>query len=265
MPAHPTFPALFIGHGNPMHALSANANSQAWRDSIVDLPPPRAVLVISAHWLTRGVSVTADAQPQTMHDFSGFPAALNAFQYPAPGDPALAAEIADLLATDNVTRDPNRGLDHGAWSVLTHLFPAADIPVLQLSLDSAKTPAEHYAMAIKLRPLREQGVLILGSGNIVHNLRLMNWQQPNSAYDWATRFNARIQGSLLRRDHAALFDLSDDDARLAVPTPEHYWPLLYVAAQQTEAEPIEMFNDPIENGSIGMLCCRVGAPAKADA
>jgi 4,5-DOPA dioxygenase extradiol len=264
-PAFPSFPALFIGHGTPMHALSANANSQAWRDRIADLPLPRAVLVISAHWLTRGVSVTADAQPQTIHDFSGFPAALHAFQYPAPGDPALAAEIAGLLAAENVTLDANRGLDHGAWSVLTHLFPDADIPVMQLSLDSAKTAAEHYAMALKLRPLRERGVLILGSGNSVHNLRLMNWRQPDSAYDWATRFNVRIRHSLRERDHAALFDFSDDDAKLAVPTPEHYWPLLYVAAQQTDAEPIEIFNDRIEYGSIGMLCCRVGAPAKADA
>jgi len=260
-----TFPALFIGHGNPMHALTANANSLAWRGMVSELPRPRAVLVISAHWLTRGVAVTAMQQPQTIHDFSGFPAALNAFQYPAPGDPSLAAEIAGLLAPEIVTLDAEWGLDHGTWSVLTHLFPAADIPVLQLSLDSAKTPAEHYALAVKLRPLRERGVLILGSGNIVHNLRRMHWQQPDSAFDWATRFNERIRRHLQVQDHTALFDLSSDDARLAVPTPEHYWPLLYVAAQQADAEPIEMFNDHIEYGSIGMLCCRVGEPAKADA
>ena len=229
----PTFPALFIGHGNPMNALSINANSQAWRDKLIDLPRPRAVLVISAHWLTHGIAVTAMAQPQTLHDFAGFPAALNQFQYSAPGDPELATTIATLLTPEKVTLDTEWGLDHGAWSVLTHLFPAADIPVLQLSLEIGKSAAEHYELATKLRPLRDLGVLILGSGNIVHNLRRMNWQQPDAAFDWATRFNARIQHSLQDRDHAALFDLTDEDAKLAVPTPEHYWPLLYIAAQQT--------------------------------
>ena len=261
----PALPALFIGHGNPMNALSINTNSLAWRDKLVDLPRPRAVLVISAHWLTRGVAVTAMAQPQTLHDFSGFPSTLNEFQYPAPGAPELATTIAALLAPEQVTLDSEWGLDHGAWSVLTHLFPAADIPVLQLSLDIGKSAAEHYELAKKLRPLRDLGVLILGSGNIVHNLRRMNWQQPDSAYDWATRFNARIQHSLLERDHAALFDLADDDAKLAVPTPEHYWPLLYIAAQQTADENLELFNDRTEYGAIGMLCCQVGSPSKAGA
>ena len=261
----PPLPALFIGHGNPMNALSANANSQAWHDKLVDLPRPRAILVISAHWLTRGVAVTAMAQPQTLHDFAGFPAALNAIRYPAPGAPDLAKSLAALLAPEQVTLDSEWGLDHGAWTVLRHLYPAADIPVLQLSLDTAKSAAEHYELAKKLRPLRDQGVLILGSGNIVHNLRRMNWQQPDSANDWATRFNARIQHSLLARDHAALFDLADDDAKLAVPTPEHYWPLLYIAAQQTADENIELFNDRTEYGAIGMLCCQVGSPSKAGA
>jgi len=259
---HP-LPALFIGHGNPMNALTDNANSQAWQDKLVDLPRPRAILVISAHWLTRGVTVTAMAQPQTLHDFAGFPAALNAIRYPAPGAPDLAKSLAALLAPEQVKLDSEWGLDHGAWTVLTHLYPAADIPVLQLSLDTAKSAAEHYELAKKLRPLRDQGVLILGSGNIVHNLRRMNWQQPDSAYDWATRFNARIQHSLLARDHAALFELSDDDAKLAVPTPEHYWPLLYIAAQQAADENVELFNDRTEYGAIGMLCCQVGSPLKA--
>jgi 4,5-DOPA dioxygenase extradiol len=263
MPAsHPT-PALFIGHGNPMNALQSNADSQAWRAMVAGLPRPRAVLAISAHWLTRGVAVTAMQQPRTIHDFAGFPAALNEFQYPARGDPQLAAEIAALLAPQKVALDADWGLDHGAWSVLTHLFPAADIPVLQLSLDASKTPAEHYAMAIKLRPLRDTGVLILGSGNVVHNLRRMDWNQPEGAFDWATRFNARIRQSLLDRDHAALFDLSSDDARLAVPTPEHYWPLLYIAAQQLPDEALQLFNDRIEYGAIGMLSFRVGFPLKA--
>jgi 4,5-DOPA dioxygenase extradiol len=262
---HTPFPALFIGHGNPMNALTTNNNSQAWRGMVAGLPLPRAILAISAHWQTRGVAVTAMARPRTIHDFTGFPAALNAFQYPASGDPRLAEEIAALLAPQTVALDADWGLDHGAWSVLAHLYPAADIPVLQLSLDVAKTPAEHYAMAIKLRPLRDAGVLILGSGNVVHNLRRMDWNQPAGAFDWATRFNDRIRQSLLDRDHAALFDLSSEDARLAVPTPEHYWPLLYIAAQQTPDESVELFNDRIEYGAIGMLSCRIGSPVKAGA
>jgi 4,5-DOPA dioxygenase extradiol len=254
--------ALFIGHGNPMNALTTNNNSQAWAAMVKGLPCPRAVLVISAHWLTRGVAVTAMPQPQTIHDFAGFPVALNEFQYPARGDPQLAAEVAALLAPQTVTLDSEWGLDHGAWSVLTHLFPAADIPVLQLSLDVSKTAAEHYAMARNLRPLRDDGVLILGSGNVVHNLRRMNWQQPDSAYDWAARFNDRIRQSLLNHDHAALLELTGDDAKLAVPTPEHYWPLLYIAAQQAEDESLELFNDRIEYGAIGMLSCRIGSAPK---
>lgn len=255
-------PALFIGHGNPMLALSDNQHSQAWRDKIKDMPRPRAILCISAHWLTRGIAVSAAAQPETLHDFSGFPAALNAIRYAAPGEPQLARKLAPLLAPYEFTLDAERGLDHGVWSVLKHLYPAADIPVLQLSLDVEKTEAEHYAVAAKLRPLRDEGVLILGSGNIVHNLGRMNWQQPDGAYDWATRFNQRIQQNLLARDHAALFKLNDDDAKLAVPTPEHYWPLLYVAAQQAADETLELFNDRFEFGSIGMQCCLVGGSVK---
>ncbi len=258
-------PALFIGHGNPLHALSETVHSQVWRDMIADLPRPRAILCISAHWLTRGVAVTAMAQPKTIHDFSGFPETLHAVQYPARGDPALAAEIARMLAPQAVTLDAEWGLDHGTWSILTHLYPAADIPVLQLSLDVDKSPAEHFALAQKLRPLREQGVLILGSGNIVHNLGRMNWQQPDSAHDWATRFNQRIRQHLLDGDSAALFDLNDADALLAVPTPEHYWPLLYIAAQQMPGDTLSLHNDRIEYGSIGMLCCRIGSSPKDSA
>ncbi len=261
MPDTHPLPALFIGHGNPMNALSDNVNSQTWRGLVADLEPaPRAVLVISAHWLTRGVAVTAMPRPRTLHDLTGFPAALNEFQYPAPGDPGLAATIADLLAPQQVALDADWGLDHGAWSVLTHLFPAAGIPVLQLSLDIGKTAAEHYAMALNLRPLRDRGVLILGSGNVVHNLSRMDWPHPDSAHDWASRFNERIRHHLLERDHLGLFELDDAEARLAAPTPEHYWPLLYVAAQQGPDEAMALFNDRIEYGAIGMLCCRVGSP-----
>jgi len=257
--------ALFIGHGNPMNALTSNRNSQAWATIAADLPRPRAVLVISAHWLTRGIAVTAMPHPQTLHDFAGFPAALNEFQYPAPGDPQLAAQVAALLAPLPVTLDEQWGLDHGAWSVLAHLLPAADIPVLQLSLDVNLTAADHLALARKLRPLRDDGVLILGSGNNVHNLRRMDWKQPDGAYDWATRFNDRIRLSLSQYNHADLTDLSGDDAKLAVPTPEHYWPLLYIAAQQAPGEDLQFFNDHIEYGAIGMLSFRIGQLPKAPA
>ncbi len=248
-----------------MNALSDTANSLAWQSMLAGLPRPCAILVISAHWLTRGSAITAMVQPETIHDFSGFPDALNAFQYPAPGAPALAAEIAALLAPHAVQLDQDWGLDHGAWSVLTHLYPAADIPVLQLSLDVDLTAAEHYQLAKNLRPLRESGVLILGSGNAVHNLRRMNWRQPDSAHDWATRFNAQVRNNLLDGNHAALFNLSTEDARLAVPTPEHFWPLLYIAAQQRPDDRLDFFNDRIEFGAIGMLCCRIGSPVKAGA
>ena len=263
MPTSPTAPALFIGHGNPMNALQVNTNSLTWRSIAATLPSPRAVLVISAHWLTRGTAVTVMQLPETLHDFSGFPAALSEFHYPAPGDPQLAAEIATLLAPETVTQDTEWGLDHGAWSVLTHLFPAADIPVLQLSLDITKTPAEHYALATRLRPLRDKGVLILGSGNIVHNLRRMDWGQPEGAFDWATRFNDSVRQCLLNHDHAKLMNLASDDAKLAVPTPEHYWPLLYIIAQQGPDESLQLFNDHIEYGAIGMLSCQIGATRKA--
>ena len=258
-------PAFFIGHGNPMNALQSNDNSQSWRAIAAELSRPRAILVISAHWLTRGVAVTAMAQPETLHDFSGFPATLSEFRYPAPGDPQLAAEIAALLAPETVTLNTEWGLDHGAWSVLTHLFPAADIPVLQLSLDASRTAAEHYELATRLRPLRDAGVLILGSGNVVHNLRRMDWSHPDSAFDWATQFNDSVRQNLLNGDHAALFDLNQDDAKLAAPTPEHYWPLLYIAAQQRPGEALHLFNDHIEYGSIGMVSCQVGVRPKAAA
>lgn len=256
-------PALFIGHGNPLHALSETVHSRVWRDMLADLQRPRAILCISAHWLTRGVAVTASPRPKILHDFSGFPDALHAMQYPAPGDPELAAEIATMLAPQSVTLDNVRGLDHGTWSVLTHLYPDADIPVIQLSLDVKKSATEHFELAKKLRPLRTQAVLILGSGNIVHNLGWMNWQQPDSAHDWAGRFNQRTRQHLCDGNSDALFDLIDNDARLAVPTPEHYWPLLYIAAQQMLGEDLEFHNDRIEYGSIGMLCCRIGSPTKA--
>jgi 4,5-DOPA dioxygenase extradiol len=256
-------PALFIGHGNPMNTLERNANTMSWREIAAGLPRPRAILVVSAHWMTRGVAVTAMDQPETIHDFGGFPRELFEFQYSAPGDPGLAERVADLLASMPVRRDMDWGLDHGAWSVLAHLFPEADIPVVQLSLDGAQPPDWHFELAQRLQPLRDEGVLMLGSGNIVHNLRRMDWSKPERAFDWAERFNEQVRAALLRGVPATLVSLvtdcgMDEDGRLAAPTLEHYLPLLYVAAQRREGDPIELFNDRMEYGSIGMLSCRIG-------
>lgn len=256
-------PALFIGHGNPMNAVEDNANSKLWREIAARLPEPRAILAISAHWQTSGVAVTAMAQPETIHDFGGFPRELFEFQYPAPGDPQLAERVKNLLAPISVAADQDWGLDHGAWSVLAHLFPEADISVVQLSLDGTRPPAWHYDLAIRLRSLRDEGVLILGSGNVVHNLGRMDWSRPESAFDWSDRFNGEVRQALLDGDHTSLVSLVSgsgmtEDARLAAPTLEHYLPMLYVAAQRREDEPVELFNDRIEYGSIGMLSCRVG-------
>lgn len=258
MPNAPRMPALFLGHGNPMHALADNALTRAWRSAAVGLPRPRAILAVSAHWLTRGPAVTAMARPGTIHDFHGFPRALAEFEYAAPGDPALAGRVVELLAPETVARDLEWGLDHGAWSVLTHLYPDADIPVVQLSLDAGRDAAGHYALARRLRPLRDEGVLILASGNVVHNLGAMDWRHPESSTDWARRFTERVRACLSEGDHAGLFGLDDDDARLAAPTPEHYWPLLYVAALADPGETPRFFNDVIEYGTIGMLAFQVG-------
>jgi len=256
-------PALFVGHGTPMNTLERNVNSDAWRHIASDLPRPEAILAISAHWYTPGLAVTATDQPATLHDFSGFPRELFEFRYPAPGDPALAERVRALLEPLPVASDLEWGLDHGTWSVLAHLYPGADIPVVHLSLDSTRPPAWHADVARRLAPLRDEGVLILGSGNVVHNLRRMDLARPESVFDWAERFSAEVRQALLAGDLEALVDFVSEEAlreevRLAVPTLEHYLPVLYVAAQQREDDPIRLFNDRIEYGSIGMLCCRVG-------
>jgi 4,5-DOPA dioxygenase extradiol len=187
---HP-HPALFVGHGNPMNTLEDNVNSRAWRDWGECLPKPRAILAISAHWETQGVAVTAMPCPRTIHDFAGFPERLAKFTYPAPGDPHLARRVAELLAPETVVQDQQWGLDHGVWSILAHLYPTATIPVVQLSLDSNRDAAAHYALGRRLRPLRDEGVLILASGNIVHNLRRMDWDRREGGFIWAERFNLK--------------------------------------------------------------------------
>lgn len=257
-------PALFIGHGSPMNAIEESDWSRSWRTLGANLretaPPPKAILVVSAHWMTPGVGVTAMAQPETIHDFGGFPDALFAVQYPAPGDPELARRIQQLLAPEMVSLDQGWGLDHGAWSVLVHLFPDADIPVVQLSLDLSQPGRFHYELGQRLRPLRDEGVLIIGSGNVVHNLRLIQWQAGRSAPEWSPRMEQRIMECLRNGDHDALIDYPnlDPQAMLAIPTPEHYLPLLYITALQQDDETPSFPVQGIDLGTISMLSMRLG-------
>ena len=252
-------PAVFFGHGNPMNALEHNRYTEAWKQIGSSMPRPSAILAVSAHWYIRGTAVTAMETPRTIHDFGGFPRALFEFQYPAPGSPALAQRVRDLLAPLDVRADEDWGLDHGTWSVLAHAFPQADVPVVQLSIDATQPAAFHYQLGKQLAPLRDEGVLIMGSGNVVHNLATIKWGDDVAAYDWAVRFNARVRDCLERRDHAPLINYENlgEDARLAIPTPEHYLPLLYVIAQQDEREPMAFMSDGIQNASISMLTVMV--------
>jgi len=256
-------PAVFFGHGSPMNTLERNRYTEAWRYLGESLPKPKAILAVSAHWYTRGTAVTSMEQPRTIHDFGGFPQELFEVQYPAPGDPALAERVRELLAPVDVQLDKSWGLDHGTWSVLVHAFPNADVPVVQLSIDGTKPPSFHYELAQKLAPLRDQGVLIVGSGNVVHNLGRIQWAEGAKPFDWAIRFNDTVRGFLSAHAHGSLIDYLTlgEDARLSVPTPEHYLPLLYVIALQSGHEGISLPIDGIEYGSIGMLTAVVGLEA----
>jgi 4,5-DOPA dioxygenase extradiol len=258
----PRMPAIFFGHGSPMNALEHNPLSDTWAALGRDIPTPRAILAISAHWYVRSTAVTAMDRPETIHDFGGFPPALYAMQYPAPGDPALARRVAELLAPIPVTLDQSWGLDHGTWSVLAHVYPAANIPVVQLAIDGTKPPAFHYDLAQRLRPLRDAGVLIIGSGNVVHNLARIRWDDDGAEpYAWGVRFNEAIRSAMDRGDDAALvaYDSMGEDARLAVPMPDHYLPLLYVAAQRYESERWRTIIDGMQlGGAISMLSAIVG-------
>lgn len=261
----PGMPALFIGHGSPMNAIEATRYTQAWRQLAAELPQPRAILVISAHWYTHGTSITAMERPLTIHDFHGFPPELFACQYPAPGDPALAARVAAMLAPQPVSLDQDWGLDHGAWSVLLHLFPAADIPVLQLSIDAGLKPEQHFALARRLQPLRDRGVLVLGTGNVVHNLRRMQRNANAPAADWAQRFEDFVRRAVLAGDDDALihYDRQGQDAQNSVPTVEHYLPLLYVMAQRRADDEASTPVDGIDMSAISMLSVRLQAAARA--
>lgn len=249
-------PALFLGHGSPMNAIEDNEFHRGWRALGQRLPRPRAVLCVSAHWETRGVYASATAGPETIHDFYGFPQALFDVQYRAAGDPALARRAAELAGA---RLDPDRGLDHGAWGVLIAMYPDADVPVVQLSLDTAQPGAFHYALARKLAPLRDEGILVVGSGNIVHNLGV--WRPGDGRpYDWALRFDTEVRKRIDAGDHQSLADYLSlgADARMSIPTPEHYLPLLYVLALQDKSEIPAYFNDQVMT-SISMTSVLIGA------
>ena len=252
-------PAVFIGHGSPMNAIETTRYSEAWRAFGASLPRPRAVLCISAHWFTNQPAVTAMEKPRTIHDFGGFPPELFAMRYPAPGQPTLAREVAALLAPMDVVEDHRWGLDHGAWSVLVHLFPDASVPVVQLSVDGTEEPLQHWEFGRRLAPLRDDGVLILGSGNVVHNLRLCTFEPGAPPYDWNVSFDAHVRAALERGDVAALCDYAArPDGRLSVPTPEHYLPMLYPAATRANGEPLATIVDGFEAGALSMYAFRVG-------
>lgn len=248
-------PAVFFGHGSPMNALGGPF-ADAWVQVGRDLGKPRGVVMVSAHWETQGLGVTAMAQPQTIHDFGGFPPELHAMQYPAPGSPDLARRVSDL--TGAVMTD-QWGLDHGTWSVLAHVWPDADVPVVQLSLDRRLDARGHYDLAKRLNALRDEDVVIAGSGDFVHNLR--TWKRAGGdAYPWAVTFNEAVKSALTRGDDDALIDWVHlaEEAQLSVPTDEHYLPLLYVAAQRRPGDDVSFFNDVIEGGSISMTGVRIG-------
>ncbi len=248
-------PAIFAGHGSPMNALSDNRYTQALRAQAALMPRPAGILCVSAHWYTDCTSITAMARPRTIHDFSGFPQALFDVQYPAPGDPQLAQKVQSLLLPMAVPADFSWGLDHGAWQLLVHLYPQADIPVVQLAIDATQNARFHYELGRRLAPLRDQGVLLLGSGNIVHNLREMRRGEDAPPFDWAARFAASVRKAVLAHDHESLIDYGafGNDARLAVPTPEHYLPLLYVLGAQAPTEHARVFVEGIEHGSLDMM------------
>ncbi len=259
-------PALFIGHGTPMNTLLDNSYTQAWRALGSALPEkPRAILAISAHWYIHGTAATAMPMPRTIHDFGGFPQALFDYRYPAEGEPGLAAEVEKLLTPTGVALDQGWGLDHGTWSVLAHLFPQADVPVVQLSIDRTQPAAWHFDIGRRLAPLRDEGVLILGSGNVVHNLGLidraaMSGAGGGAAHPWATQFNASMRSAIAAGDDASVVDYGKfgEAARLSVPTPEHYLPLLYVLGARARGEAVSFPVDGIDLASISMLSVKLG-------
>lgn len=256
-------PALFLGHGNPMNAIEENQFVDGFRNIAKTLPEIQAILVVSAHWLTRGTAVTAMAQPRTIHDFGGFPQALFEQQYPAPGSPELAKEIIQMISATAVHEDHEWGLDHGTWTVLKHLYPAANIPVVQFSIDVQLSLAAHFQLAKELNALRSKGVLIIGSGNIVHNLRAVDFSRINEVgfgYDWAHESRKFVNDQILSRNYSALFSLekAPKALQMAVPTTDHYIPLLYTLGLAENTDEIALFNDELLAGSLSMTSLKIG-------
>jgi 4,5-DOPA dioxygenase extradiol len=251
-------PVLFVGHGTPMNAIEDTEFSRAWDRIARALSRPKAILCVSAHWETDGTRVTATPKPKTIHDFTGFPSELNAKKYPAPGAPDLAKTVIKTITGTAVAADLDWGLDHGAWAVLCRMFPDADVPVLQLSLDRTLAPRGHYALGRELAPLRDQGVLIVGSGNMVHNLPLMEW--TDSAFDWAIEADAKMKELILSRDSETLvrYESLGRAVKLAIPTNEHYLPMLYALALWGDNEPLSFFAEKVVLGSVSMRGFRVG-------
>jgi 4,5-DOPA dioxygenase extradiol len=255
-------PVLFVGHGSPMNGIEDNEFSRYWKKLATEIEQPKAVLCISAHWLTKGTYVTAMEHPKTIHDFGGFPQQLFDVQYPAPGNPSLADETAKLITSTNVMLDHDWGLDHGTWTIVRHMYPNANIPVLQLSIDYNQPANYHYNLAKQLASLRKKGVLIIGSGNMVHNLGMVAWDKLNDSYgyDWALEMNAIFKEKIEANDHAALmaYEKLNPAAKLAIPTPDHYYPLIYTLGLQENKDTISFFNDKPMAGSLTMTSVKFG-------
>jgi 4,5-DOPA dioxygenase extradiol len=258
-----TFPVLFIGHGSPMNGIEHNEFSNHWAQLGKTLPQPKAVLVVSAHWLTRGSYITAMENPKTIHDFGGFPKELFEVQYPAKGNPGLAEETSKLITNTELHLDHEWGLDHGTWTVVRHMYPEANIPVLQFSIDYDKPPQYHYDLAKQLLSLRKKEVLIIGSGNMVHNLRMIAWdklQESEYGFDWALEINQIFKDKIVAKNHQDLihYQKLGTAAQLAIPTPDHYYPLLYTLALQEDNDEVSFFNDKAVGGSLTMTSVKIG-------
>lgn len=254
-----SMPVLFIGHGNPMNAIEHNEFTEGWHLMAETMPKPKAILCISAHWETSGTMVTAMPNPITIHDFGGFPQQLFDVQYPAQGSPELAREVQDLITETPVKSDDRWGLDHGTWSILKQMYPDASVPVIQMSLDYHQSAQQQYDLARELSPLRKKGVLIIGSGNMIHNLRLVDWSGRNAGFDWAVEANALFKKLIATNEHQQLINYwkLGTSAGLSIPTPEHYLPLLYVLAMKNEKDDVTFFNDQTMMGSLSMTSVKI--------
>jgi 4,5-DOPA dioxygenase extradiol len=256
-----TLPAIFFGHGNPMNALAENSYTAAWRQIGKQTQRPKAILAISAHWFVPGTGVTVSTAPKTIHDFGGFPRELYQVQYPAPGDPELARRVQELLRPVLVELDDSWGLDHGTWSVLKHAYPEADIPVVQISIDETKAAVLHFEIGRRIAALREEGILIVGSGNLVHNLHAYAWgRHMPEPYDWAVRFEKEAREMMIAGEYKPLIGYENlgPEAQLSIPTPDHYLPLLYVLGSRQQGENVTFPVEGVDGGSISMLAVQVG-------